>query len=250
MAIRVTCRGCKTRFQVSDQFAGKEGPCPKCKAVIRIPAADEQVVIHGAPEAEKVGRARPSTQLVFRRETAVTPLGWTLAIATVVLLVALALLARLRFAGRGEFPLWALVVGALLAAVPTVYGAYVALRDHELEGYRGRELWIRVGCCAAVYALLWLSMPILAYALRQYDTLVWGGGMAVMFAPGGGVANLVFGFDYLLGLLHYGAYLGVTVLLRGLSGAGFLPGGEAPAAAVEGVAAAWRAARLLSAWWS
>jgi hypothetical protein len=38
MPIQVTCPGCKAQFNVSEKFAGKKGPCPKCKAVITIPA--------------------------------------------------------------------------------------------------------------------------------------------------------------------------------------------------------------------
>src|SRR5215510_14380386 len=49
MAIDVTCSSCHTRFQVSEKFAGKQGPCPKCKKVIKVPELKEQVVIH-APE--------------------------------------------------------------------------------------------------------------------------------------------------------------------------------------------------------
>ena len=32
MAIKVLCPGCRTLFTVSDKFAGRTGPCPKCKA--------------------------------------------------------------------------------------------------------------------------------------------------------------------------------------------------------------------------
>src|SRR5688572_29605238 len=39
MPIQVTCPGCKAQFNVSEKFAGKNGPCPKCKAPIVIPAA-------------------------------------------------------------------------------------------------------------------------------------------------------------------------------------------------------------------
>ena len=49
MAIDVTCIKCHTRFQVSEKFAGKSGPCPKCKNTIKIPELKDQVVIH-APE--------------------------------------------------------------------------------------------------------------------------------------------------------------------------------------------------------
>lgn len=40
MPIAVSCPSCKTKFTVSDKFAGKQGPCPKCKAPITIPALE------------------------------------------------------------------------------------------------------------------------------------------------------------------------------------------------------------------
>ena len=49
MAIDVTCPACHTRFQVSEKFAGKSGPCPKCKKTIKVPEKKDEVVIH-APE--------------------------------------------------------------------------------------------------------------------------------------------------------------------------------------------------------
>ncbi len=42
MAIQVTCMSCGARFAVEDKYAGREGPCPKCKAVIRVPAAGSE----------------------------------------------------------------------------------------------------------------------------------------------------------------------------------------------------------------
>ena len=75
MPIPVICPGCKASFRVSDQFAGKQGPCPKCKAIIKIPAiAAAEVVVH-APEEfasggkDSIGRAtakpipRPTTKI-------------------------------------------------------------------------------------------------------------------------------------------------------------------------------------------
>ena len=38
MSIPVVCPGCRTRFKVSDRFAGQSGACPKCKAKIEVPA--------------------------------------------------------------------------------------------------------------------------------------------------------------------------------------------------------------------
>ena len=50
MAIQVTCSGCHARFKVSDKYAGRKGPCPKCKAEITVPDADEEVVIKSHDE--------------------------------------------------------------------------------------------------------------------------------------------------------------------------------------------------------
>ena len=49
MPIQVTCPGCLSRFTVSDKYAGKKGPCPKCKKEIMVPDKAQEVVIH-APE--------------------------------------------------------------------------------------------------------------------------------------------------------------------------------------------------------
>jgi hypothetical protein len=76
MAIDVTCASCKTRFQVSDKFAGKQGPCPKCKAVIKVPDKSQQVVIH-EPEAAagtKTSTGQPIFKPIAWKETRLTTL--------------------------------------------------------------------------------------------------------------------------------------------------------------------------------
>ena len=45
MPIQVTCPKCFTRFSVSEKFAGKKGPCPKCKSEITVPDVGEEVVV-------------------------------------------------------------------------------------------------------------------------------------------------------------------------------------------------------------
>lgn len=45
MAIDVICSGCLKQFQVSDQYAGRSGPCPGCKTIISIPKLEDQLVI-------------------------------------------------------------------------------------------------------------------------------------------------------------------------------------------------------------
>jgi hypothetical protein len=48
--------------------------------------------------------------------------------------------------------------------------------------------------------------------------------MAAMIGIGGAVAMSAFDFEYLVGVLHYGMYLGCTMLLRWIIGIGIFPG--------------------------
>ena len=77
MPISVVCSGCQARFNVSEKFAGKQGPCPKCKKVITIPDAPaEEVTIH-APEAYAHGgkdsKGRPTLKPIARVKTKLSP---------------------------------------------------------------------------------------------------------------------------------------------------------------------------------
>ena len=197
MAIRVTCRSCHTRFNVSDKFAGREGPCPKCRKVIKIPALTEKVKIHAPEDAgPKDSSGHSVVKPVFRQETAVSGLGITIVVGLIVAFLALALMLRFQVADKVNFPTWLTIVGAICLALPTVYAAYSFLRDSELAPDRGSELWSRMLSCSAVYVLLWAAMPIAEYAVRGYGSFAWIGAIAVMIVLGAGVAVLIFGFDY------------------------------------------------------
>ncbi len=246
MSIRVTCPGCRTRFNVSDQFAGREGPCPKCKAKIHIPDKSEEVVIHGpSPTASKESKGAAISKPIFRQEMVISPVLWTVIVGVIITLFALALVLRFQIADKVNFPLWMLIVGSLIVAVPAVYAAYGMLRDSDLGAFFGKDLWIRICICAAFYAALWLAMPTAQYVLHGYDTLTWSLAMAAMIGIGGAVAMSVLDFDYIVGVLHYGMYLGCTLLLRWVTGVGVFPGqlrNEAEAA----TSAIWHAASQLS----
>ncbi len=56
MAILVVCPGCKKSFNVDDKFAGKTGPCPKCKTKITIPEKKAEVKIHAPDEFSGGGK--------------------------------------------------------------------------------------------------------------------------------------------------------------------------------------------------
>jgi hypothetical protein len=249
MPIRVTCPGCHTRFNVSDRFAGQKGPCPKCKAVIRIPAKSEEVVIHAPPEAgPKDAKGKSVSKPIFRQDLVISPLQWTTILGIVVAIVALALLMRLQYDDPRSFPWIILGIGAVVLAVPVCYAGYGLLRNSELGSYLGQELWMRVATCAVIYAALWLSMPLANYAMNGYGTATWVIACGFMFGIGGLVGMSIFDFDYLMGTLHYGMYFGGSLLLRWMAGIGIFPG-QTLLDDAAGTRAAWRAFGQAIGWW-
>ena len=146
MPIPVTCPSCLTRFSVSDKFAGKSGPCPKCKSTIKIPEKTEEVVIHApADKAPKDSKGR-SILKPIRREDIRLSLPTILTVAlTGISLFGVALGFGL---GSAPPPTVLLVLVAPLLALGLVYGGYWFLHDDELQGFAGRELWLRCGICA------------------------------------------------------------------------------------------------------
>jgi hypothetical protein len=213
MSIPVVCPGCKVRFNVSDKFAGKKGPCPKCKTVILIPEVPkEEIKIHAPEEYSSAGKdqkGRPISKPIARQEVRVKPAvvaGIVGGALTVILLC---------FALRGvedKVPL--IVVGLAIISPPLAIGGYSVLREQELEAYRGRELWIRAALCGAVYALLWaLYIPLHNVGLtgEPWQWLFVG---PLFLGIGAGAAFLAFALDLTSGALHYSFFLLVTLLLR------------------------------------
>lgn len=223
MTIHVICPGCLKRFEVSDQFAGRKGPCPKCKALIEIPAS-EDVKIH-APDGfgPKDSKGRAVLKPVFRQETKITAATIVIIVMSIVLCLVAAIVFRAQLPQQEEFPWWPLVLGALVLSFPLVFSGYTFLRDQELAPHRGQELWLRVAICGLLYAALWLCFPVALLAFREYDPICVGVAVAAMIGLGGGVAAMVLEMDYLLGLVHFGMYFTVCVLLRWISSGAALP---------------------------
>jgi uncharacterized membrane protein YccF (DUF307 family) len=217
MPIDVTCPGCKARFQVSEKFAGKKGPCPKCKTPITIPTPKEQVVIH-APETDTVKdkSGQPVFKPILRQETRLSqPVAMGIGGAVfAVLFVAFIL----RFS---EHPISPVItsLGAILLAPPLVMAGYAFLRDDELEPYRNVELWLRVGLCSAVYALLWGGYWFVFSYLHvapEFMHLIFV--IPVAIAVGTVAAIAAFDLEFGQAALHYAMYLVATILLRLLMG--------------------------------
>ncbi len=219
MAIDVTCPGCKTRFQVSEKFAGKQGPCPKCKFVIKIPELKDQVVIH-APEVS--GPKDSTGQLVLkpilRKETRLTAVQIVAIVGAVVVVLLVALFLRIRFEGKvpdHEFPLGILIGGSIVLAPLLAFAGYTFLRDNELEPYRGMELILRLIPCTLVYPGLW-GLVWLVFGYLEITPQLWHFGVAipVLVAIGAFAAHLSLDLEPAQAAFHCGMYLTATVMLR------------------------------------
>jgi hypothetical protein len=221
MAIQVTCPGCLARFTVSDKYAGKKGPCPKCKKEIVVPDKTQEVVIH-APELEgpKDSKGQSVLKPIKRSELQLTRLQIGIAAGCTIAAIALAAIARFAMA---PVPTWFLAMGTVVLAFPIAWVGYRFLRDDELGGYMGNELKVRVGACAAIFAVTWGLYWGLAYyfghkSLADVDSIFFAiflVGMIVVGAIGSlSCLELEFGQS----VLHYVLYLGVTFLLAMICG--------------------------------
>ena len=225
MSIPVVCPGCLKSFSVSDKFAGKTGPCPSCKTVISIPEKKDEVVVHAPEQFGPKGTSGQAVLKPIEREEvkfSKVAIATTIALAILIPLIAVAL----RFSGLLETsPLRQIVlgVGALLIAPPVVLLGYTFLRDEELEGYQGQPLMMRVAICSVIYAVLW---GVFLYVVRmlgfegapELPHLVYL--IPLLAIPGAITAMATLDLDATLATVHYGFYLGVSVLLRMIMGLG------------------------------
>jgi hypothetical protein len=222
MPIQVTCSACLTRFAVSEKFAGKKGPCPKCKQEITVPSLADQVVIHAPePSGPKDATGRLVLKPIEREDVKVSRKGMAIVLGLVGLTLAAAGWLRTSYESP---PLPALIIGLFALAPALVWAGYAFLRDAELEPYRGRELWTRIAICAAVYIGLWLLYVLVpAYVLSVGGPAEVGLGtaslaLAILLAIGTFAAMLCLEFEGLMGLLHCTLFVLVTVLLALLAG--------------------------------
>ncbi len=207
------------RFSVSDKFAGKSGPCPNCKKTIRIPEKSEEIVIHAPDDAApKDAKGRSILKPIRRTEVKLSmPVILAVALSTLVVVGV-----AFGFGISGGAPVALLVVGAILLAMPLVFVGYWFLHDDELGSYRGRELLIRCGICAVVFAALWGLYAYLPSYLTG-DSEISGMEVAmmlpIMIALGTIASVLTFELEVLQGTLHYAFYLIITLVLAWLADA-------------------------------
>lgn len=221
MPIAVTCPKCLTRFSVSEKFAGKKGPCPKCKSELTVPELSEQVVIHAPADAAPKDSKGVSVLKPIKRQD--EKIGRGLIIGSVAgVLAALAAAIGVRLAGGVPWP--ALALAAVVVAPPLVRLGYAITRDAELEPYMGRELWVRVGVISLVLAATWLIHAWVGPYVFDYDRgsdmpLVYAGiCLLAMLVFGAVAAMAAFDLEFLGGLIIAGMYVSATLALCLIAG--------------------------------
>jgi len=222
MAILVVCNGCHARFQVSEQFAGKSGPCPKCKKVIQIPKLSEtEVKFHDVASFGKGGRNAEGKLVlkpIARSETKLGPLAM-LGFAAVALVV----MGIAWIAGNAVSKSMVLrAVGLLAVAPPVIIGTYWFLRDDEREPYEGKSLWLRAGICALVYVSMWGVYGYVAPRVLTGDIWNWLFVAPPFLITGALVALATLDLDFGSGFFHYSCFVLVSMVLRWAAGMGWL----------------------------
>jgi hypothetical protein len=223
MSISVTCPGCLKRFQVNDKFAGKSGPCPSCKKIIKVPDKSEEVVVH-APEAfEHGGRGidgKLALKPIDREETKITPLMIALIAGAVVLIFIGAFVGNK--AGLFKDSIIFSAIGLLLISPPAALAAYSFLRNDELEPFRGTALYIRSLICGAAYLILWGVFSYALHRVNPEDYLMWGVLVVPFLIAGTAAAWASLDLEPGNAFCHYAFYLIVTVVLRCVAGMGWI----------------------------
>ena len=219
MAIQVICPGCRSTFTVSDKFAGRTGPCPKCKKPITVPStAAKEVTIHGAEDkAVRAGRVT-AVPIIFEEHPIPTAAYVAVGVAAMAAVVC-AVLARFAW-GAGQAPPWLLAAAAVLVGPPCAWIGYEIVRNRDLEAYRGRSLILRAAACGLAYAALWFVKGFLPAELSG-DMWPWVYLAPPFFLAGALAALAAFDLDWGAGVTHFSLYLLFTALLRWL--AGFMP---------------------------
>ncbi len=224
MSILVICPGCKKQFQVSEKHAGKSGPCPQCKAIIKVPKQEEQVVVHTPEQFGSGGRGasgKLALKPIARLEGRLRPQTVALVGAAAVLVLAVAWIG-----GRQGLFLnhpAVTVLGLLLISPALAIGGYQFLNSsEELERYRGKTLYLRAGICALAYVVLWgLFVFVLGYVsgpIRDGEIWIWFFVAPPFFVVGSLAALSALDLDFSTGFFHYAFYVLVIMLLRWAAG--------------------------------
>ncbi len=145
----------------------KRGLAQNAKKEIVVPDKSQEVVIH-APETEgpKDSKGVSVLKPIKREELKVT--GLQIGIAVAIALVSIGVALGVRFATDSP-PVLVLALGAAALAFPLSWVGYRFLRDDELGGYMGNELYVRVAACAGVFCGLMGALLVPGLLFWQRD---------------------------------------------------------------------------------
>ncbi|MEC9093697.1 MAG: hypothetical protein VX438_13370 [Planctomycetota bacterium] len=229
MSIRVTCPSCLKKFQVSDQFAGRKGPCPNCKKEITIPdPKKDKVVIESVEDTfPKDSTGKSILKPISREQTQITPVQIGIIITAVITYFAVALAIRFTVNVDAEnpldYPMSVLIFGAIAIGPPMAFAGYFFLKEEEMGSFLGKELYLRSSLCGLFFALTWITPEIIHYAFGEYSTLALVIAVVTMFGFGGLIASVSFHLQILMGQILFGLYFGVCILMRIIVKAQALP---------------------------
>jgi len=230
MPIQVTCPHCYKRFQVSDKFAGKTGPCPACKKSIKVPELTEQVVIHAPTDgAPKDSKGQSVLKPIKAKDPELTRKMLGIAVGCVLGVFLLTLGFRLTYE---EAPRWAQILGVILLAPLLTRIGYGFVHERELAPYTGIELRNRVLICSALFVATWIIyafVPAYLFELDAANEMSWtiaGITFCVMLGLGALASVACFELEFPAGLIHAGFYFAAVIILALI--AGVTLAGEAP----------------------
>ncbi len=227
MPIAVICPGCRKTFHVGDQFAGKSGPCPKCKTVIKVPAATAEVKVHAPGDFSSGGRTaggKLALKPIARKQIKLQPVA-----AAIVAAASLAMIVAARLGGKiGLLSLdsWrgycGVTVALAIISPALVVAAYSFLRDDELEPYRGKSLCLRAAACSLGYMVLWGVFGYVTGNFQMEELWSWAFVAPPFFVVGSLAAYAALDLEFSSSFLLYCFYVLITIFLRWVAGMGWV----------------------------
>tara|TARA_B110000263_G_scaffold130429_1_gene113399 strand:+ start:2730 stop:3425 length:696 start_codon:yes stop_codon:yes gene_type:complete len=218
MAIDVICSGCLKQFQVSDQYAGRSGPCPGCKTIISIPKLEDQLVIEepkykpGSSGAHtKIDGIRRRAGFFQRLEviTLCSIFGAAAVLALVIRILQTDHVTRLNLTTGVLFG-----IGLILLSLGSSALGYGILKDVEIEAFPRRSTIVRSIITSIFYCLIASGFIASTLFFTQDDprTLILAVIGIACFSIASFVPAVFFEMELMQGALHVSIMICMTSL--------------------------------------